>query len=59
MQFQLAKVISAIVQDRYEQGEMKKAAEVIASARSFPGGLGEAVRAMTYVLIDNGGFKMF
>jgi hypothetical protein len=59
VQFQLAKAISAIAQDRYEQGEMKRAAEVISSARSFPGGLGEAVRTMTHVLIDNGGFEIF
>jgi hypothetical protein len=59
VQFQLAKAISAIAQDRYEQAEMKRAAGVISSARSFPGGLGEAVRAMTHALIDNGGFEIF
>jgi hypothetical protein len=38
---------------------MKRAAELISGARKFPGGLGEAVQAITHALPDNCGFEIF
>ena len=59
LQFQLAKSIEAIAQDRYEPRELRTAIEVVSGARIFSGGIGEAVRAITKALIDNGGFELW
>jgi hypothetical protein len=58
LQLQLATAINAITQDRYKRQEMQRAAELVSSLREFPGGLGEAIRAMTRVLIDNDAFDI-
>jgi hypothetical protein len=58
LQLQLAKALAAIVQDRYDRPELRRAGGLVSSRRDFPGGLGEAIRAMAHVLIDNGAFDM-
>jgi hypothetical protein len=54
----LAKAIKAVIEARYERQVIRTAAEVVASVRGYPGGLGEAIQALTHVLIDNDAFEL-
>lgn len=57
LQSQLATTIRAISHGRYERGEMERAAQLVSSVRVLPGGLGEALQAITRALIDNDAFR--
>jgi hypothetical protein len=57
LQSQLVTTIAAISRDRYERGEMETAAQLVSSVRVFPGGLAEALQAITRALIDNDAFR--
>ena len=54
----LARAIKAVADARYEQGVLLQAASMVPSTEPYPGGLGEAIQALTRVLIDNDAFDL-
>jgi hypothetical protein len=63
LQLQLAKAIRAVAKDRYDKHELRRAADewqragdLVSCLRKLPGGLGEAIKALNYVLADNDAF---
>jgi hypothetical protein len=57
LQSQLAKALRAITLDRYDKHELRRAGDLTSSSlQTFPGGLGEAIKALKHVLVDNDAF---
>jgi hypothetical protein len=54
----LARAIKAVADARHERGVVRRAAELLPSAGTYPAGLGEAIQALTRVLIDNDAFDL-
>lgn len=58
LQEYLATAIKAVVDTRYERQAPRETVALIPSPRDYPGGLGEAIQALTRVFIDNDAFNL-